>query len=104
MKPRSILLLVLLIFACVLGCMLGSFGAGISIPIDGQPVTFKAFIPPISVPAELVAQPTVDILAALAADNNPLSHAGSRVLLPLSADTVLKNPFPPGCSKKALKN
>jgi F-type H+-transporting ATPase subunit a len=62
MKPRSILLLVFLIFACVLGCMLGSFGVGISIPIDGQPVTFKAFIPPISVPAELVAQPMVEIL------------------------------------------
>ena len=54
MKPRTILILALLIFACVLACMLGNFGNGISIPIDGQPVTFKAFIPAISVPGELL--------------------------------------------------
>lgn len=51
-----------MIFACVLGCMLGNFGQGITIPINGQPVTFKAFIPPIHVPAELIVQPAVDIL------------------------------------------
>ena len=62
MKPRTILLLAFMIFACVLGCMLGNFGQGITLPINGEPVTFKAFIPPIHVPGELLLQPTVDIL------------------------------------------
>lgn len=51
-----------MIFACVIGCMLGNFGQGVALPIGGQSVTFKAFIPPISVPAELIVQPTVEIL------------------------------------------
>jgi F-type H+-transporting ATPase subunit a len=61
MKPRTILLLAFMIFACVLGCMLGNFGNGIALPINGQSVTFKAFIPPISVPAELLVQPAITI-------------------------------------------
>jgi F-type H+-transporting ATPase subunit a len=48
---------VFLIFACVLGCMLGNFGAGINIPINGQMVTFKSYIPAISVPGEMIGQP-----------------------------------------------
>jgi F-type H+-transporting ATPase subunit a len=57
MKPRTILLLVFMIFACVLGCMLGNFGNGITIPINGQMVTFKSFIPVISVPSEIIGEP-----------------------------------------------
>ena len=62
MKPRTILLLAFMIFACVVGCMLGNFGNGIALPINGQSVTFKAFIPPISVPGELLVQPAINIL------------------------------------------
>ena len=61
MKPRTILLLAFMIFACVLGCMLGNFGQGITLPINGAPVTFKAFIPPIHVPAELLIQETITL-------------------------------------------
>lgn len=50
-----------MIFACVLGCMLGNFGPGISLPIGGQDVLFKTFIPPIHVPGELLIQPSVEI-------------------------------------------
>jgi F-type H+-transporting ATPase subunit a len=50
-----------MIFACVLGCMLGNFGQGISLPINGQNVVFKAFIPPIHVPGELIVQPAIEI-------------------------------------------
>ena len=53
-----------MIFACVAGCALGNFGQGITLPINGQPVLFKAYIPPISVPAELLVQPTIDIWGA----------------------------------------
>ncbi|MCL4507508.1 MAG: F0F1 ATP synthase subunit A [Chloroflexi bacterium] len=61
MKPRTILLLAILIFACALGCMLGNFGGGIVLPINGQNVKFTAFIPTIVVPGELLIQPTIDI-------------------------------------------
>ena len=50
-----------MIFACVIGCMLGNFGQGIAFPINGQDVTFKAFIPTISVPSELIVQPAIMI-------------------------------------------
>ncbi len=62
MKPKTILLLVFLIFACVAGCALGNFGQGITVPVNGQPTVFKAYIPPISVAGELLAQPAVNIL------------------------------------------
>ncbi len=61
MKPRTIVLLAILIFACVLGCVLGNFGSGIVLPINGQNVKFTAFIPTIVVPGELLIQPTIDI-------------------------------------------
>lgn len=53
-----------MIFACVIGCMLGNFGQGVVLPINGQNITFKAFIPPISVPGELLVQPAVTIFGA----------------------------------------
>ena len=64
MKPKTILLLVVMIFACVAGCALGNFGQGITLPVNGQPTVFKAFIPPISVGGELLVQPTINILGA----------------------------------------
>ena len=57
MKPRTILLLAFLIFACVIGCVMGNFGNGITLMIEGQPVVFTAFIPVISVPAEMIGRP-----------------------------------------------
>lgn len=41
--------------------MLGNFGSGISIPIGGQSVTFKNFIPAISVPGEMLGEYWFDI-------------------------------------------
>jgi F-type H+-transporting ATPase subunit a len=64
MKPKTILLLVVMIFACVAGCALGNFGQGITLPVNGQPTLFKAYIPPISVGGELLVQPTINILGA----------------------------------------
>ncbi|HEY3341769.1 MAG TPA: F0F1 ATP synthase subunit A, partial [Anaerolineae bacterium] len=64
MKPKTILLLVVIIFACVAGCALGNFGQGITLPINGQPTLFKAFIPPIAVGGELLVQPSINILGA----------------------------------------
>ncbi len=61
MKPRTILILAFLIFACVIACMLGNFGAGVAIPINGQDVTFKAFVPKIVVPAEIIGEPWFEI-------------------------------------------
>lgn len=55
MKLKNIIIILALLVFAVLGCMLGSFGSGISVPINGQNVLFKSFIPGISVPGEIVA-------------------------------------------------